>query len=182
MSSGTGHFFSNKLIARTHPAKGGYAVFACELIQEGELLAMWGGDIVPWEEFLFKTPEQQMHSIQVEENLFQVSYREGESPAPADYFNHSCEPNAGLSGAISLVAMRDIEPGEEVCFDYAMSDSTDYDEFECACGSANCRGWILGSDWLRPELQARYGEFFSPYLKRRIKALTLQPSTNGYYQ
>ena len=50
--------------------------------------------------------------------------------------NHSCDPNCGIVGAVLLVAMRDIEPGDEICFDYAMTDTDDYDEFECTCGTA----------------------------------------------
>jgi hypothetical protein len=66
------------------------------------------------------------------------------------------------------VAMRDIAVDEEICFDYAMSDSSDYDEFECGCGSPNCRKRISGSDWKKPELQKRYKGYFSPYLQQRI--------------
>jgi SET domain-containing protein len=168
MKNLTQHFFSDKLEARNSPETGGYAVFAKAPVAKGELLAMWGGDIVNGEQLKAKSQEQQSHSIQVWDDLFQVSYRDNEDPAPADYFNHSCTPNAGLCSPISLEAMRDIEAGEEVCFDYAMSDSTDYDEFQCACGTAHCRGEVKGTDWQRPELQARYGEYFSPYLKRRI--------------
>ena len=76
-----------------------------------------------------------------------------------------------MSGQISLVAMRDIAPGEEVCFDYAMSDGSDYDEFDCACGASRCRGRIQGTDWMNPELIARYDGYFSPYLRRRIELM-----------
>lgn len=169
MNNLTQHYFSDKLEACSYADKGGYAVYAKEAIGKGELLAMWGGDIVNGKQLQAKSEEQRTHSIQVWDDLFQVSYRDGEEPAPADYFNHSCTPNAGLCSSISLEAMRDIGAGEEVCFDYAMSDSTDYDEFECACGTPLCRGWVRGNDWTRSELQERYKEYFSPYLKRRIK-------------
>ena len=49
---------------------------------------------------------------------------------PADFVNHSCDPNCGIVGAVLLVARRAIEAGEEICFDYAMTDSDDYDEFD----------------------------------------------------
>jgi hypothetical protein len=100
----------------------------------------------------------------VEDRHFLVPRPIGEG----DYVNHSCNPNAGLSGQIGLVAMREIEPGEEVCFDYAMCDTMPYDEFECECGAANCRGVVTGSDWQRPELQKRYAGYFSPHVQRRI--------------
>ncbi|HMY16300.1 MAG TPA: hypothetical protein PKA58_08205, partial [Polyangium sp.] len=52
--------------------------------------------------------------------------------------------NAGLDGQIVLRAMRGIVPGEEICYDYAMSDGSDYDEFECTCGTPDCRQQITG--------------------------------------
>jgi hypothetical protein len=67
--------------------------------------------------------------------------------------------------------MRDIQPGEELTFDYAMSDGSPYDEFECFCGSPNCRRKITGDDWKIPELWKKYKGYFSPYLARRIAVL-----------
>lgn len=64
--------------------------------------------------------------------------------------------------------MRDIEPGEEVCYDYAMTDASEYDTIECACGSPHCRGRITGRDWRKPEIARRYDGFFSPYIQARI--------------
>ena len=73
-----------------------------------------------------------------------------------------------------LVAMRDIEVGEELSFDYATCDTSDYDEFRCACELPSCREIITGIDWLRPELQQKYAGWFSPYLARRIAALPIE--------
>jgi hypothetical protein len=67
-----------------------------------------------------------------------------------------------------VVAMRDIAIGEELTFDYAMSDGGDYDEFDCLCESNDCRGVVTGRDWRLPELQTRYAGWFSPYLARKI--------------
>ena len=67
--------------------------------------------------------------------------------------------------------MEIIEPGTEVTIDYAMCDGSPYDEFDCACGSAACRGRVSGEDWRNPSLWARYAGHFSPYLQRRILRL-----------
>ena len=141
-----------------------YGVFALEPITRGELIAVFGGAVCDWDTFQTLSERSRILSIQVEENLFLVPEHIGQG----DYFNHSCDPNAGLSGQIGLVAMRDIAPGEEICFDYAMSDSTSYDEFDCQCGAPNCRKRFTGSDWQIKELQAKYAGHFSPYLQRRI--------------
>lgn len=89
----------------------------------------------------------------------------------ASFINHSCDPNCALSGNVILIAARDIEVGEEVTYDYATTDGSDYDEFECSCGAASCRGKVSGHDWMLPDLQLRYRGSFSPYLAKRIAAL-----------
>ena len=71
------------------------------------------------------------------------------------YQNHSCNPNVGLHGEITFVAMRDIEKDEELTVDYAFIDNEDY-AFKCTCGSTNCRGTITGFDWKIKELQEKY--------------------------
>jgi len=176
------HYLSPLLEARPNPAKGNYGVFARARIPAGELLVVWGGDIVTAEELEKLSPREKMHTIQVEENLYQVPCR---GPEPGDFINHCCDPNAGLRGPIALAARRDIQPDEEICMDYAMSDGTPYDEFECACGAPNCRGRVTGDDWRRPELQARYAGYFSPYLQARIDRIKRQRETmmgrNGRY-
>ena len=49
------------------------------------------------------------------------------------FLNHSCEPNVGFGGNIVLVAMSDIEAGEELSTDYALFD--DYEgSMDCNCG------------------------------------------------
>ena len=161
-------YLSPKLEARPHRHKGGFGVFAQSPIPAEEVLVVWGGDVVTAENF-FKLPAYvQQHSLQVEEELYLVPNGVDE---PADFVNHSCEPNAGMRGQIAVVALRDIKAGEEICFDYAMSDGGPYDEFECACGTTSCRGKITGHDWRRPELWQRYAGHFSPYLQRRIERL-----------
>ena len=170
-------YLSPKLELRACNEKGGFGLFALESIAAGELLAMWGGQIVTGDQLALLPIERQIHGIQVDEDLYQVPITEGD---PADYFNHSCDPNCGLDSPISLVAIREILPGEEACFDYAMSDSSDYDEFECGCGGKTCRGRITGRDWQLPELQEKYDRFFSPYLQRRIEGLRAgQQKNNG---
>jgi hypothetical protein len=85
--------------------------------------------------------------------------------------NHACEPNCGIRGDVVLVALRDIAVGEELAYDYAMSDASDYDEFACRCGASGCRGRIKGTDWRNPVLQARYAGHFTTYVEKRIRGL-----------
>jgi hypothetical protein len=153
---------------RNRDVAGGYAVFARSVIEPGELVGVWSGRIVATDA-LDTLPEAiRHHTVQIEEDLFLASTGENEPP---DFINHACEPNAGLDGQIAIVALRRILPGEEVTIDYAMCDGSPYDEFECACGSALCRGKVTGNDWRDPVLWKRYAGHFSPYLQRRIDSL-----------
>lgn len=145
--------------------RGGHAVFAAETIEKGELIVVWSGKLVDGATLDTLPSNVRRYSLQVEEDNFLVSLTDCE---PADYVNHSCDANAGLSGQIGLVAMRRIEPGEEVTYDYAMSDGSSYDEFRCLCGAHNCRGRVSGDDWRLTDLRVRYAGYFSPYLQRRI--------------
>lgn len=83
------------------------------------------------------------------------------------YVNHSCNPNCGLRGEITCVAMRDIKKGEEITQDYGLLDNADY-KFKCTCGYPNCRGIVTGYDWKIKELQDKYYEYFAQYLKEKI--------------
>lgn len=160
-------YLNAKCEARDH-AEGGCGVFAREAIRAGELVSLWGGRIVRKDELDSSMPRFTQRVLQVDEDLYLLTVEEQE---PNDCFNHSCDPNLGFFGQIGLVALREIKADEELSFDYAMSDGGPYDEFDCFCGSPNCRKKITGNDWMLPELWKRYEGYFSPYLTRRIKEL-----------
>jgi uncharacterized protein len=160
-------YTSPSLERRYVPAVAGYGVFARQAIHKGDLLCVWGGKIVDRAGLEELPSDLHQIAIQVEEDLFLAP---SEPLGEGEFINHSCDPNAGLSGQIALVARREIASGEEITFDYAMSDGSDYDEFACECGAPTCRKKVTGSDWRIPELQTRYKGFFSPYLQRRIDA------------
>ena len=149
----------------------GWGSFAVELIPAGETVAAFGGWIESGVTLQTFTADRQSRSIQVDSDLYLVS---GDTPEPGDLLNHSCEPNCGLLGQMLLVAMRDITPGDELCFDYAMCDASDYDEFRCLCDESTCREIVTGADWRDPALQQKYEGWFSPYLARKIAALPAQ--------
>jgi hypothetical protein len=157
-------WISAKLEGRGVVGKGAHGVFVTERVEAGEILAVFGGDVMRLADVVELPSERRRLALQVDDDAFLVSIHEG----PADWINHSCDPNAGLRGQVVLIALRDIEVGEEVCYDYAMSDGSPYDEFACECGAPICRGQVTGEDWRRPELQVRYAGFFSAYLGVRI--------------
>jgi uncharacterized protein len=148
----------------------GFGSFAITPIPVGTIVATFGGTIVDRTSFESNPLEQRSRSIQIDEDQFLLG---PELREPGDSINHSCNPNCHLRNATQLIAMREIALGEELTYDYATSDASDYDEFDCACGSDECRGRVTGNDWQIPEIQNRYNKFFSPYIQRKIKAAQL---------
>lgn len=145
----------------------GRGLVATEPIGRGEVVAVKGGHIVTTAE-LEALPERLQNSdVQITDDLHLVALTDEEYEPVMLFINHSCEPNVGFGGNVVLVAMRDIEAGEELTTDYALFD--DYEgSMECGCGRPRCRGRIDGHDWQRPDLQERYRGYFSWYLERRM--------------
>lgn len=157
-------YYNPKLIGVQNEERG-RAVFTKERILQGEIISIWGGTVIHKNELLFLDPELLRLSIQIEKDFFLVSDRE----SLADWFNHSCNPNAGMSGQITLVAIKEIQTNEEVTFDYAFTDSYAYDEFKCLCGANVCRERITAQDWKDSKLQKKAITFFSTYLQKELK-------------
>ncbi len=160
-------YLSPKVESGSHPQKGNCGIFCRQPIARDEIVAVWGGRILSAREIDPGMPNFTQQVLQIEDDFYLMA----PEMEPSDCFNHCCDPNVGMSGQIGLIAMRDIQPGEEVCLDYAMCDGSDYDEFDCTCGSPNCRHRITGQDWKRSDLQELYDGYFSPYLQRRIARL-----------
>jgi len=57
--------------------------------------------------------------------------------------NHSCDANTVYDG-LNLFALRTIQAGEELTLDYATFLDKSMEPFHCNCGTANCRGLIMG--------------------------------------
>ena len=84
----------------------------------------------------------------------------------ARWINHSCEPNCEAeetdAGRVFIRALRDIEPGEELFYDYGLVLDERYTaklkkEFACFCGTATCRGtcWRPSADRTCPSPSLR---------------------------
>lgn len=145
----------------------GHGSFARQAIARGTIVATFGGPAVNRNGLAAFTDERQRRSIQIDIDLFLVGPVDRE---PGDSINHSCSPNCGMRNATQIVAMHDIVEGAELTFDYAMSDTSSYDEFMCSCSTRQCRGFVSGGDWRRDDLRQRYAGYFSPYVQRLIRS------------
>ena len=69
----------------------------------------------------------------------------------ARWINHSCDPNCEAveeDDRIFIYALRNIQPGEELLYDYHMELDEPITEsakkkFACHCGASNCRGTMI---------------------------------------
>ena len=74
----------------------------------------------------------------------------------ARYLNHSCEPNAEAEirrGRIWIVAVRTIEPGEEITYNYSYDFECHLDH-PCLCGAATCVGYMVAEEYF-PQVRGR---------------------------
>jgi SET domain-containing protein len=149
----------------------GRGLFAVADIVKDEIIAVKGGHIVDGETLREEiTPELGSVEIQIDDDMFIAPVTEEERELSMLYLNHSCDPNIGMRGEITFVAMRDIRASEELTHDWAMTDDHEY-SMECNCVASRCRRILTGKDWQRPDLQKRYAGYFSAYLARKIALL-----------
>lgn len=144
----------------------GRGLFAHDAIAAGEVVAVKGGHIVDAATVRSLPETLQESEIQIAEGLHLIALTDDEFEPVMLFINHSCEPNVGFAGNVVLVAMRDVDAGEELTTDYALFD-VPTTPMACSCGTSTCRGTITGDDWRDPELRQRYAGWFSRYLADR---------------
>lgn len=144
----------------------GKGFFAIQFIKKDEIIAIKKG---------VKLTGQEMKvagigggvGLQVDDDLYIAPATRAEFEASMIFINYSCNPNIGMKGDDTVVALRDIEAGEELTIDYAMIANDD-SSLECNCGSKNCRHTITGKDWMSSNLQEKYKGYFTSYIQRKI--------------
>lgn len=118
----------------------GYGVIATGAIPAGALIADVDG--VAWRD---GDGVDDRYSLWVDDGLY------FDMVDQTRWINHSCDPNASVEAGVDeggqvwarIVALRDIGPGEEICYDYAFPIHL---AEPCRCGSDRCRGLIVDAD------------------------------------
>ena len=116
----------------------GFGLFATKLIKRHGYIATYRGKLLPNE-------EAERREIRGAKYMFELNSKWTIDGSPrwnvARYINHSCRPNAkpvGRKGGIVIVALRRIEPGEEITYDYGR-EYLDYFLQNGGCRCATCR-------------------------------------------
>ena len=155
-------WITHKKESRKSPIHG-LGTFTTEDIAKGKIIAVYGGIIVPKIDIEeYRKEIGGMRGIQISDDFF-ICPTEPEG----GLFNHSCEPNLGYINTIQVVAMEDIPSGNELVFDYGMSE-TNFEPYTCTCRSEKCRKIIRPTDWQNKDLQKRHGNYYATYLKNKL--------------
>ncbi len=85
---------------------------------------------------------------------------------PFRFLNHSCNPNLGFKGAVSFYALRNIKSGEELTFDYSISEAETRWLLDCSCGQKECRKKITSIQFLPFKVFKKYLPFIPGDMKK----------------
>lgn len=143
----------NRRIQTRRSGVHGKGVFAVQPIAEGETLIEYVGEIISWPEAQARHPHDPgnpNHTFYFhvdEDHVIDALYGGNSSR----WINHACDPNCEAeeqNGRIFIKALRNIEAGEELNYDYGLIIDERYTpklkaEYPCWCGSAKCRGTLL---------------------------------------
>jgi len=93
---------------------------------------------------------------------------------PARFVNHSCDANLGIknnysddTGVYDFYALKDIDEGKELLWDYETSEYEIGSFDNCLCGSPKCRVSMGGFKKNGDKVKKMYGDHIADYLKER---------------
>jgi hypothetical protein len=127
-------------------------------------------------------------------NWIGLGWREWLIPEPANpiiFTNHACCPNAIISDGLTVIALRDIEIGDEIVVDYSTTEVDPFWRMLCSCQSATCRKQIRAFSHFPVVVQRFYGrllprkfreaarevyEVHRPIIRSRIRPVTTDQS------
>lgn len=128
----------------------GYGIFAGRVFQENERIFTLVGNVMTLQEVLAQG-ELEANAYQIDKETYIYPTQDA-----GRFINHSCNPNAGLREDREMIALRRIDIGEEICFDYSTCMSEKLWTMSCRCGSPECRGLIGDFHDLPEAIQRRY--------------------------
>ncbi len=122
----------------------GKGVFALKPIAKGEILHQMKGKKVGFFKCLWLILTKQVQidmPLQIDKNSYFILDKFSES------FNHSCEPLCAITEKNEIIAIKNIEVGDELTYDYAMtvlpSFYTKNWKMPCGCAAKTCRKNVL---------------------------------------
>ncbi len=137
----------------------GKGVYTRDFIQQGRLVIHCRGIERHKDEIV-----EGMRAMQIGPETYLAE--DPDHPGLDDFINHSCNPNVGfLDGSLRFFALKDIQPGEELFWDYSTTMNEEGWEIPCGCGAPNCRGKIQSFCDLASEHKDRLRGIVLGYLR-----------------
>lgn len=136
----------------------GKGCYATKPIKKSESICFFIGEETTWKE----SEKRYIDGKDRLDDPFQISETKYiELNEPYIYFNHSCNPNSGFRGKNEMIAIKNINPGEEITYDYS---TVVWDDrwakihgpwtMKCKCEEKNCRK-VIGDFLTIPKSQRR---------------------------
>lgn len=110
---------------------------------------------------VFQTPNYLTVQMGIDKHITLV-------PEFLQYSNHSCNPNIFFdTTTMQVIALRDIEPSDELCFFYPSTEFEMAQPFICFCGSGDCLQNIKGAKFLPAAALGRYR--LTDFIQQQLK-------------
>jgi len=169
----------------------GWGVVAAEPLRSGVFVAEYVGEIIDDEECerrlwdSKRKGEENHYMMELSADMIIDARAKG---SVARFINSSCEPNceamrwqdAGTGETrVGIFAVRNVQCGEEITYDYAYEDFDVKQSFKCECSSELCRKWLDA----KPERLKRRGESVVIERDGQLQDAMItayQPSNNSY--
>jgi hypothetical protein len=152
----------------------GEGVIATAPLARGEKLMEFGGETISGAD-VARGGHREQSVWAVADDTYLALLETDPHPSLDENLNHSCDANAWLADAVTLVARRDIAVGEEITLDQGTwnFDESEYtwDDAACGCGARDCRKRLTEKDWMLAIVQARYAGHFHPIVQAMIDAM-----------
>lgn len=84
----------------------------------------------------------------------------------ARYLNHSCNPNCGIKGKVTVRALKDIKEGDEITIDYSTTEIDELWHMKCNCGNNNCRKNVKSIQSLPKKVYTKYTPYIPTYFMK----------------
>uniref|UniRef100_A0A1I7TPX8 Histone-lysine N-methyltransferase SETMAR n=1 Tax=Caenorhabditis tropicalis TaxID=1561998 RepID=A0A1I7TPX8_9PELO len=130
---------------------------ACEPIRAGEFVCEYAGECIGEDEVTRRCQEfkdQDNYTLTLKEHFGERTVKTFLDPRIRGnigrFLNHSCDPNCEvvvvrlgkMIPTAGIFAKRDIQIGEELCYDYGMSGIEGDNRKLCHCKAATCRKYL----------------------------------------
>ena len=163
----------------------GSGVFANEHIKKGSVIEIAKGEVITFDECI----ERIRSGNESQDDALQVGFEiDMELEGVSYFFNHSCNPNAGVRKISEFIAIKNIEKGDEITFDYSATIgptvSSSVWTMTCLCGDKKCRK-IVSNVLSIPESQLklyRRSDALQDYMKRELEIIKINGGVPPKYK